>query len=161
MKKWNAPTTCLMFFVLFLQGILLKGIEYGDKICPITLGDCQGNNLSINNNSGVSVLFFFNAEDESLSQILEKLNPLFVGLQEQRKNVNLYFISKSEKQAFITLIEKHKLKFPVINDTEEKLFSQFNYVCGVCVKVVILDKKGVIRYLAEHIDMDFIQSVAE
>jgi len=37
----------------------------------------------------------------------------------------------------------------------------FNYKCGVCGKVIILDKEGIIRYHAEYIDNYFIQSIAE
>jgi len=37
----------------------------------------------------------------------------------------------------------------------------FNYKCGVCGKVIILDKEGIIRYHAEYIDNYFIRSIAE
>jgi hypothetical protein len=76
-------------------------------------------------------------------------------------SVDLKFVTRGEQDSLLKLHRERKLKFAVINDEDDYLFPMYQYTCGVCVRVAILDKEGIVRYYRARVDKYFIESIVK
>lgn len=70
-------------------------------------------------------------------------------------------MTRTDEKTLIKKFEKYNFEFGVINDVDDLFFPEYEYTCGTCIRVVILDKSGVVRYYVSYIDKHFIKRIIE
>jgi peroxiredoxin len=158
----NAKWCFLFLFFLFLAiPCLANQLEYGSKINPVTISDTSGKKTSIPEKSKVNVLIFLNVNSPTHHRTLSEFNFLFINMIEEKLPVHFVGISRGIPEKFKDIKKRYNLKLTLINDQKKSFLSFFSYACGSCMKVVILDKDGVVRYNASYIDLNFVTRVIE
>ena len=152
--------------VLFIVSILLTSgfplaseLAFGSKIDPISYRDIKDNPIAVPVKGKVTVLLFFNVKRESHQKLASEFNFIFTNMVDQGKKVDLVYISKGDPGIFKSLIDRYNIKFRFINDVDEKFSSVFDFTCGECNKIIIIDKENKIRYNASYIDLYFVNEI--
>lgn len=154
--------------VLFIVSILLTSgfplaseLAFGSKIAQIDCHDIKDNPISIPVKGKVTILLFFNVKKESHQKLAAEFNFVFENMVDQGKKVDLVYISRGELGIFKSLIDRYNISFRFINDVDEKYFSVFDYTCGECKKIIIIDKESKLRYNASYVDIDFMYTIVD
>jgi hypothetical protein len=160
-KTLKLIMSTLIFFGTLIDLTSAKDIEFGDTVKPVTVKDCRDETITIPAAGKVSVLIFFSSQEEMHSKFLAEQEPLFAELVDGDNRVHIFFVTIGNAPLLSSLVEKYRRRFSFIDDTQKKVFSSFQYSCGTCLKVVILDGEGVVRYSSFKFAPYFIKSIAK
>ncbi|NIM11712.1 MAG: redoxin domain-containing protein [Candidatus Aminicenantes bacterium] len=160
--KKEIRLTTFFITIILLVGILYSDeIGFGSKIKEINSVDINNKKIEIPEKGKVTVLLFFNVKITSHQKLVSEFNFFFKNLVDQGKKVDLIYISKGEPKEFKSLVDKYNIKFRFVNDIDEKILSIFDYSCGECNKIIIIDKESKLRYNASYIDFYYIKSITD
>lgn len=107
----------------------------------------------------VTLLLFFDIDNYSQHKLLSELNDFYISLINQKKKIHFIGISRGITGKFKRLRKSLDIEYILLNDTEENIISLFDYNCGACNKIIIIDKKGKIRYNSPNVDFYFLEKV--
>jgi peroxiredoxin len=161
LKRNFVLTFFYIAYILICQSHLTGDLEFGDSVKMISLENIHGDLVAIPNKGKVTVLFLFDSTNKEHLKIVSELNFMFFNLINQKLEVSLNFVTRGDQESLLKLHRKHKLKFNLFNDQDDYLFPLYQYTCGVCVRLVILDKKGIVRYYIARIDKYFIIGIIQ
>lgn len=155
-----------LFFIIFLTVTLIFPIfsnktEYGTELEKISLKDTCARSVIIPLKDAVTILVLFNIDLQGHLSTLLKFNSLLSVYANRNAPVSLFAISIGDMEKFNKFQSHSHLKFSLIRDDEKKLFSMFEYACGECMKIIIFDKKGIIRFNATYVNYPIIKRIIE
>jgi len=75
--------------------------------------------------------------------------------------IEFFAVSMNSDKKLIRSISQLNIKIPFINDTKNKFISLFNFECGACMKVVVFDKSGFIRFNASYINLPIVKEIID
>lgn len=134
-------------------------IVYGSFINQTSINNIEGEEMSIPQEGFVTLLFFFNINHPSHKRILAEFDFLLMNLKKIDDRVKLIGISSDKNEKFKELKNIYNNRLHLINDTETKLYKIFNYSCGNCIKIIIVDKNCIVRYLSSSFDTIFLREI--
>ena len=141
--------------------LLSKELLYGSNIKKISINNFKGKEISFPQKDLVTLLFFFDINYIPHQRIISELNILIINLNQADKKIDLIGISKDEKENFEKIKPRLNIEFNLVNDMKEKLFKFFNYTCGKCIQVILIDKGSKLRYNSSNFDPVFIRELLQ
>ncbi|NIO49917.1 MAG: redoxin domain-containing protein [Candidatus Aminicenantes bacterium] len=134
-------------------------LVYGSFINQTSITNIEGKEISIPQEGFVTLLFFFNINHTSHKRILTEFDFLLMNLKKIDDRVKLIGISSDKNEKFKELKNIYNNRLHLVNDTETKLYKIFNYSCGNCIKIIIIDKNCIVRYLSSSLDPIFLREI--
>jgi len=156
-------TVVIILFAFAHYGLLIsQELVFGSHINEISVSNIEGEKIIIPQEGFVTLLFFFNIGFIPHVRTLSELDFLLAYINKSDEKVRIVVISKGEKEKFKEIQTKFNNRFNLINEEKEKkLFKIFNYSCGYCMKIILIDKNSKLRYLSSSFDPIFIKEVIQ
>lgn len=153
----------IIVFASALYGLLIsQELVFGSHINEISIANIEGKKISIPQKGFVTLLFFFNIDLIPHERTLKELDFLLVNINKFDEKVKLIGISKDKKEKFKEIQTKFNRRFNLINEEiEKRLFKKFNYTCGSCIQIILIDKNKKLRYLSSNFDPMFLREVIQ
>lgn len=153
-----------VFIILILNAKALfsyQNLTYGCKIKKITLEDYNGRTFCLPVENSVNIIFFFNIKNPLHLNTLSELNFLFKNINQNKTIVNIVGITKENNDYIYDVIDKLKIDFFIVNDVNDNLSSIFDASCRSCLKIIIIDKSSIIRYMSSQFDALFLREIVQ
>lgn len=160
MPKYFKLRIYWIFFLLLSGFINARVPEFGTKIQYFCVNDIDKQFLSIPAEKTVTVLFFFNIDNRGQCNILSNLNSSFSDYLTQEK-ITLIGISMGSDEQFKTIKKDFNLTSKLINDKVGVIREAYDYTCGACFSLFIIDKNGIVRYSKTSIDYYMMGKIIE
>jgi hypothetical protein len=156
-------TVVIILFAFSHYGLLIsQELVFGSHINKISVSNIEGEKIIIPQEGFVTLLFFFNIDFIPHVRTLSELDFLLANINKFDEKVKLVVISKGEKEKFKEIQTKFNNRFNLIDEEKEKkLFKIFNYSCGYCTKIILIDKNNKLRYLSSSFDPIFLREVIQ
>ena len=133
--------------------------EFGTKLDRIVVNNFLGDKITIPVKDRVTVLIFFNVSSLSHGKTLKRFDILYNSLLKEYPWIYFLGVSKGVDQEYQSAQKFQKFKLALINDSAENFIEIFKYACGKCMRVVILDREGIIRYNAGYISLNAVKEI--
>jgi hypothetical protein len=142
--------------------LISQELVFGSHINKMSVSNIEGEKIIIPHEGFVTLLLFFNIDFVPHIHTLSELDFLLANINKFDEKVKLVAISKGEKKKFKEIQTKFDNRFNLINEEKEKkLFKIFNYSCGYCTKIILIDKNNKLRYLSSTFDPIFLREVIQ
>lgn len=163
MSKTKKIVLFLILNILFNanQLISFQNLSYGSLIEKLNVLDINKSLQVIPKQNCVNIIYLFNINNAHQVQILDHIDYLLIHLDDKPNDISFQAISKSSSSKFFELDKIYAGRIIFINDEENIIHYYFNYSCGNCIKILLIDKKGVIRYITTSFDPFFLKEIIE
>jgi hypothetical protein len=139
--------------------IILDRLSFGSSVEQIATKDIHQVDIHFPQKEFLTVLFFFNIEKASNIRILSEISFMLINLPYDR--IELIGISKGKSRLFFGLKESRNNFYRLLNDSDSNISERFDYVCGICIKILFIDRECRLRYITSHYDPQFLRQVIE
>jgi hypothetical protein len=162
-RKKSLSIICYTVITLLFSEFLISSENpcFGTKIKPVTCTSIDKHDVTFPNSTNVTLIALFNINQPSHLEILSSLNFIYVNLVELKRKVAFYAVSTGEQSKFLNFSKKNNIKFSLINDSSGEIFKFYNFTCGECINIIIIDKKNILRYNAAYVDFYFIKEIID
>jgi hypothetical protein len=124
---------------------------------PISASDFQKTIISFPEEDFLTIMFLFNSDNISHKRILSEIHFMLSNLPDSR--IKLIGISKGDTRNFLQLQGEINSNVHLVNDRKDKILNRFEYVCGMCIKILLVDKHCKLRYVASNFDPLFLREI--
>lgn len=158
------------FFLLFLIMICLINphitpgrdrLSFGSIVLPQKSFDIKKNPLVIPTRGETTALLFFNINHPTHQKIASSLNFLYETFKNKPGKINFIGISRGDLKHFINFSRQYNITYSLVNDENQNLTAYFDYRCGSCTKIIIIDKFQKLRYEGPFNDQYIIETVIQ
>lgn len=159
MKTYLKVVFLLIVCTTFFLSSAENELSYGDEVKTLLFEKNDGTNVDILKPGELNFLIFFNVSVTSHWRTLSEIDFL---IQQQKKNgceIVSYAISASDPTEFESISKSYKSKFILINDASLQIHQTFDFECGQCLKFVIIDNEGILRFNASYVDLYMLEHV--
>ncbi|HUH74724.1 MAG TPA: thioredoxin-dependent thiol peroxidase [Chitinophagales bacterium] len=132
-------------------------LEVGAKVPNITVKDQDGKDISLSNYQGQKLIVYFYPKDDTPGCTAEACNFRDNYSELQKHGFALLGVSPDDEKKHLKFIDKHKLPFPLIADTDKALANAFGVwgpkkfmgkeYDGIHRTTFIINEEGVITYV--------------
>ena len=132
-------------------------LEVGAKVPNITVKDQDGKDISLSNYQGQKLIVYFYPKDDTPGCTAEACNFRDNYSELQKHGFALLGVSPDDEKKHLKFIDKHKLPFPLIADTDKALANAFGVwgpkkfmgkeYDGIHRTTFIINEQGVITHV--------------
>ena len=163
-KKMESTIMAKMFLilpVLLLVAVLgaSRGLDLGIQTPDVVLQDVDGTEFSMANMQGkIVIVVFWRAGQERSANALAILQSIYAKYKEEGVEVLAINTNKGEPEAITKMKELKQLTFPMLLDSQEQAYS--DYEVKVTPSTFVIDKIGKLSYYYPGYRDDFLHQVS-
>jgi len=132
-------------------------LVFGSVMNPISVSDFQKTIISFPQEDFLTIIFLFNLDNTSHKRIFSEIQFISSNMPDSR--IKLIGISKGDTRKFLQLRGQTNSVVHLVNDRRTEILNRFEYVCGMCIKILLVDKHCKLRYVASNFDPLFLREI--